>query len=330
MDNVTHTLYSVVLARTGLDRMAPKATTTLMLSANFPDIDITSFLGGPISYLKYHRGITHSLLGIPFGSFLVATIIYFIHNRWVKKGEFVPWWKYFLLATVGLASHIFLDFTNSYGLRLLLPFASHWYSGDIEFIIDPWVMGALALTLALPAFFSLINQEIGAKSQEHRTAAIVCLVILCFYWGAKGISHRQVLADLAQTEDMEEPILRVGAVPQPLNPFKWYGIIETQNTYRVVETGWDPFPFSFGTQRDRIFHKAEEGPILAAARQGPQAKTYLDFTRYPVFTVIPNEMGYTVTIQDLRFEPITSRRKAFLFRVELDKNLHTISEKFNF
>ncbi len=330
MDNVTHTLYSVALARTGLNRLAPQATTTLIIGANFPDIDIASFFGGRICYLKYHRGFTHSLLGIPLGGLLVATIIYFIHNRWVKKDESVPWWKYFLLASVGVASHILLDFTNSYGLRLLLPFASHWYAGDIEFIFDPWVLGALALTLGLPSFFGLINQEIGAKNREHRTAAVVCLVILCFYWGAKGLSHRQVLADLAQTEDMEEPIVRVGAVPQPLNPFKWYGIIETQSSYRVVETGWDPFDFSFGTQRDRVFHKAEEGPILEAVRRGPQARIYLDFTRYPVFTVIPNDQGYTVTIQDLRFEPITSRRKGFLLRVELDKDLQTVSEVFNF
>ena len=330
MDNVTHTLYGVALARTGLNRLAPRATATLIIGANFPDIDIASFFGGSISYLKYHRGITHSLLGIPLEGLLVATVMYFIHNRRVKKDESALWWKYFLLASAGVGSHVLLDFTNSYGLRLFLPFVRDWYSGDIEFIIDPWVLAVLFVALGLPSFFGLINQEIGIKNHEHRTSAFVCLIILLLYWGAKGLSHHQVLADLAQAEDLGEPIMRVGVVPQPLNPFRWYGIIETRSSYRVVERGWDPFDFSLGTQRDRIFHKAEEGPVLEAVRRGPQARMYLSFARYPVFTIIPRNQGYTVTIQDLRFEPITSRRRAFLFMVELDKELHTSSETFNF
>ena len=330
MDNVTHTLYSVTLAKTGLDRLAPRATITLVIGANFPDIDIASFFRGSICYLKYHRGITHSLLAIPFGGLLIATVMYFIHNRWLSKDESVPFWKYVLLASIGVGSHVLLDFTNSYGIRPFLPFSGRWVSGNIEFIIDPWVLAALGLTLGLPFFFGLINQEIGARKSEHGTAAIVCLMLICFYWGAKVFSHRQAIADLVQTEEMGEPIQRVGAVPQPLNPFKWYGIIETASFYRLVETGWDPFDVNTGTPRGRVFHKPEDTLVLEAASRGPQARVYLGFSQYPLFTVTPSDQGHTVMMQDLRFEPITPRRRGFMLRVELDKDLHTISEVFNF
>ncbi len=36
-------------------------------------------------------------------------------------------------------SHIFLDFLNSYGVRLLMPFSQRWFYGDALYIVDPWL-----------------------------------------------------------------------------------------------------------------------------------------------------------------------------------------------
>ena len=41
------------------------------------------------------------------------------------------------LSYAGLLSHMFLDFLNSYGIRLLMPFSGRWFYGDSVFIIDP-------------------------------------------------------------------------------------------------------------------------------------------------------------------------------------------------
>lgn len=49
------------------------------------------------------------------------------------------------LAYLGTLSHPFLDWLNTYGVRLLMPFDTSWFYGDTLFIIDPWVwllMGA--------------------------------------------------------------------------------------------------------------------------------------------------------------------------------------------
>src|SRR5262245_31612429 len=61
MDNLTHTLYGLALANTGLRRTAPHATLTLIIASNLPDVDSLSLFWGQIHYLKYHRGVTHSL-----------------------------------------------------------------------------------------------------------------------------------------------------------------------------------------------------------------------------------------------------------------------------
>jgi inner membrane protein len=223
-----------------------------------------------------------------------------------------------------------LDFTNSYGLRLFSPFSPRWYAGDIVFIVDPWILGALVLTLGLPSFFGLINQEIGARRREHRTSAVLCLLLVAAYWGAKVLSHHQAIMELAQPEEAEERILSTGAIPQPLNPFKWYGIIETENSYFVTETGWDVIETVKGMPRQRVFHKFDETSILGAIRQGPEAQIFLDFSRYPVFSVIPTDLGNRVTVRDLRFQAISQRRRNFILTVELDRNLHLVSETFNF
>src|SRR5271157_2377081 len=64
VDNVTHTLTAVAISQTGLNRKTRFATLTLILAANAPDIDILSSLKDSIPYLKYHRGISHSFIGI--------------------------------------------------------------------------------------------------------------------------------------------------------------------------------------------------------------------------------------------------------------------------
>ena len=64
MDNLTHTLTAIAISQTGLNRKTRFATLTLILAANAPDIDMLSGLKGSVAYLKYHRGISHSLVGI--------------------------------------------------------------------------------------------------------------------------------------------------------------------------------------------------------------------------------------------------------------------------
>jgi inner membrane protein len=48
--------------------------------------------------------------------------------------------KWLLLCSALLSvSHPLLDWTNSYGVRPLLPWDGRWFYGDLLFIVDPWV-----------------------------------------------------------------------------------------------------------------------------------------------------------------------------------------------
>ena len=47
--------------------------------------------------------------------------------------------RLFWIAYLGGLGHTFMDFTNNYGVRPLLPFSSRWFYGDIIFVVDPWI-----------------------------------------------------------------------------------------------------------------------------------------------------------------------------------------------
>ena len=55
-----------------------------------------------------------------------------------------------LLTYIGVLTHPALDWLNTYGVRLLMPFDGHWFYGDALFIIDPWVwlLAGAAVVLA--------------------------------------------------------------------------------------------------------------------------------------------------------------------------------------
>ncbi|HWC75930.1 MAG TPA: metal-dependent hydrolase [Blastocatellia bacterium] len=159
MDNLTHTLFAVCLAKAGLEKATPLATATLIVSSNLPDIDAISRLRGPVYYLEYHRGITHSFIGLAVLAAVFTLLLLFIDGRFRTRRDLfrrpVRPLRIFWLAYLGGLSHVFMDFTNSYGVRPLLPFDGRWLYGDLAFIADPWIWlilgsGAVWLTSKHP------------------------------------------------------------------------------------------------------------------------------------------------------------------------------------
>lgn len=156
MDNLTHTLVGAALAETGLKRWTPFATATLVIGANFPDLDIITALFGQDVYLEHHRGFTHSLVAWPLLSAMLAGMI-FLFSRWRSNKRNDPnlrarFGPLLILSLLSILTHPLLDFTNSYGWRPYLPWSNNWYYGDTAFVIDPWIWlllgGALCLAKA--------------------------------------------------------------------------------------------------------------------------------------------------------------------------------------
>lgn len=150
MDNLAHTLIGAALGRTVAGRDVPAAGWIGAVAGNAPDI--AELLLRPSSwwghdgatYLVFHRGITHSLAGAAAEIAVLTGLIGLIARWW---GRSPPWRWIAACVAVTVASHLYLDWQGSYGLRPFLPWSGGWYYGDWVAIVDPffWIVPLVAL-----------------------------------------------------------------------------------------------------------------------------------------------------------------------------------------
>ncbi len=330
MDNITHTLTAVALSHAGLNRKTRFATLAVIAGANLPDIDIISWADGTATYLQYHRGITHSLLGVVVLGGLAGTVFYYLGRRLVPKKSVPPLSLSWLLlsSTIGTGSHLLLDFTNAYGVRPFLPFSARWYAWDIMFIFDPVLHFLLIVGLGLPWLFRLISEEVGARKPAYRPGAIFALSAMVMLWGVRDLAHRRVVNLLdSYTYNQENP-RRLGVYPSPANPFAWTGVVETYSGIHVLPAS--ALENEVDLNERMVFRYAEITPPLEAALKTRTASIFLKFAQFPWGQAQERDDGYEVLLRDLRFYSFNSQRIPFVMDVKLDKDLRVRSESFSF
>ena len=330
MDNITHTLIGLAVSQAGFNRKTRYATLAIVIGANLPDIDMVSGFGGNVDYLEYHRGITHSLIGVTVLGALLAGTVYFLGKRArpAKSGPPINGLWLLVGCWVATASHMLLDFTNAYGVRPFLPFNGHWYAWDIEPIIDPLLWLVLIAGLALPALFRLISEEVGTRKTGYQGGAVFALCAVVALWGLRDFSHRRALNMLNSMTYRQAIPQRASAFPGFTNPFDWTGVVETPQAFYVLPV--DVLSEGLTAQDARVFHKSTPSPALEAAMATRTARVFMDFARYPWPQVVSNENGVTVTIRDLRFQSARMQRGGFAIRIQLDHELHIRSQAFSF
>jgi len=334
LEPITHLLTGACLARIGFNRKTALATATMTLAAEAPDIDILANFKDPVFGFAHHRGFTHSFLGLVLVQALVVGLMYLIwrmRGRKVKDLSLPPrWGLLFAFAYIAGLTHILLDFTNNYGVRPFWPFSEKWYSWDIVFIVEPIMWLLLAGGLVLPAFFSLINDEIGVrrKGQPGSVAAIVALLGVLALWGVRDYEHRRAVNTLqARVYDGADPI-RASAYPYWLSPFRWYGVVETQDFFAIMLVD-SSIPEADPEGRMRIRPKPEETPVTLAAKGSYLGRVYLDWAQYPVTEAEQTESGYVVRFRDLRYDyPDQARRALLSASVGLNGDLRVVRESF--
>jgi len=337
-------LTGACMSRAGLNRKTGLATATLVLAAEASDIDVFYALCGPVSALQHHRGWTHSFVGVPVMAAL-AVLTVWAWNWLFRKRRLDPsapmilgrkylpvrWGMLYAIALLGPLSHILLDYTTAYGIRMFEPFSYKWYEWDTVSIIEPFMLAALILGLVLPSLFRLIHEEIGARSPlfPGRTGAIAALAAVVLMWGVRDFYHRRAVAALeVRTYQGEDP-LRASAYPYPWNPFVWHGVVETRDFYQTVLV--DSMRGEVDPEgRPRTYYKPEETRVLEAAKKSYLGKVYLDWAKYPLTiasTVEDRNVAYRVRFIDLRYS-YPGRTTPLGGAVDLDGNLQVVAQRF--
>jgi inner membrane protein len=263
MDNLAHSLLGAWMAEAGLKRTTPLATATLVIGANLPDVDAVITFAGADASLYWRRGWTHGVLALSLWPF-VLTGLMLLWDRFVRRRKHpdLPPARFgplLVCSILSVLSHPALDWLNTYGVRLLMPFDGTWFYGDTLFIIDPWVwlltgasvvmadartrksaaawlvLGAATTALiTIPDFAPWPAKVLwgvgvaailwlrlrGTHRLSAQRVATVCGVALALYLGAILVGS-QVAAPgaLAWLRAQNLPVERTIAGPIPANPF---------------------------------------------------------------------------------------------------------------
>jgi inner membrane protein len=288
VDNVCHTLIGAAIGEAGLNRRTRFASVALMISANLPDLDVLVF-ASDTSPVSFRRGWTHGIAAQVALPLLFTALLWVLDRRRSRRTDVGPplhvGWM-LLISYVGVYSHVFLDYLNNYGVRLLAPFEWRWFYGDSVFIIDPWLWLVVGLGVWL------------ARRRHSRAAPRYALVIASIYIAAMLISARVsraiVMERWTETHGSAPRALMVG--PRFLLPVPREVIIDAGDHYRRGSFSWSRVELN-----PEHIPKNDDRPEVAVAREDPRIRSFLVWSRFPYWIVEPVEEGSRVTVVDARF-----------------------------
>jgi inner membrane protein len=289
MDNVCHTLVGAALGEAGLKRGSRFGAAALMISANIPDLDVLVF-ATDTSPVSFRRGWTHGIVAQIALPILVTATFWLLDRRRPRRHDdaqpFRIGWL-LLLSYVGVYSHVFLDYLNNYGVRLLTPFDWRWFYGDAVFIIDPWLWLVLGLGVWLAR-----RRQAPAWS---RYALVVASIYIAAMMTSARVARGIVDAQWTSAHGARPHALMVG--PTFVSPMTRDVIVDAGDHYERGSFSW---PSTLDLSPEPI-PKNDDRPEVAGARDDPRVRALLVWARFPFWIVEPVEGGTRVTVIDARF-----------------------------
>ena len=360
MENFAHTLLGLSLAKAGLERATPLATTALVISSNLPDIDnITALFGGTISSLEHHRGFTHSFVGLALLAATVALALAYLDRRFRLRRDHrrrpVRALRVFWIAYLGGLGHTYMDFTNNYGVRPLLPFSNRWFYGDIVFVVDPWIWlilgsavvwltttnsGRALFWLAVGLILSLI-MALALRGASEELPPIPNVARICWFAGLGIIIAGALLGWGRFGEKLAMYSLLVlgiyyGGMWMAHQSAMRHNLARAEGYNQIAAWPTPANVILWKTVADREGRLCTayvdlispttlrwtemtqiDPKFIEALRQSSAARVFLDFSRFTAANVAERPDGYTVALRDLRFD--------LRMQVELDPELNVLS-----
>ena len=363
MDNLAHSLVGAWMAEAGLKSKTPLATATLVIGANLPDIDGFTMVLGADRSLFLRRGLTHGVIALAVLPWLLAGAMVLwdkqVRRRRHPDKEPAKFYPLLALSYVSVLSHPLLDWMNTYGVRVLMPFDGRWFYGDTLFIIDPWLwlLTAAAVVMAdararwsiagwsllglastgLVFFSGMVPWPVKAlwvvglanivflrlravRSVPAERVATVCGVLLVLYLGAMFAGSRLAAGQVEEwLRQRGTQVESTMAAPLPANPFLRDVIVLAPEHYEFVEVDW----LAREEGRFRISHapmpRDMTHPVVEAALSAPQVQGFANWLRFPTYQLERTEGGYRVVLQDVRYSRTSNGIGTAI--VELDEEL---------
>lgn len=332
MDNLTHTLFALTLARTPLGRAGRGTTMALVVASNAPDLDVVTTLGGASSYIRWHRGPTHGPFGIVGLGVATAILVWMAHRALGHDPDEEPAAPLRMLvpiAIIGVLCHVLMDLPTSYGTRMLSPFDWRWFAVDWMPIVDVYLLFLLGAGLAFGQM---------STAARRRNAAIV-LVLMGVNYGVRAAAHHQALEIaprlfgpllpprcepvtsnppiidywprvMSETppDSRQRCLVQLVAMPAFFSPFEWRVIAQLSNVYEVHDVNVLDARFRRPADASEVMWRTTlrvpniwTPPVFAAAST-ELGRTFLGFARLAAARSAVDTGGTaTVRWNDMRF-----------------------------
>ncbi|MDR6225824.1 metal-dependent hydrolase [Desmospora profundinema] len=282
MDTGTHFLMGVGLF--GLAHLDPAVAQSemtaqavllgTMIGSQAPDLDTLYRFKGNTTYVRNHRGWSHS---IP---------MWFLWPLLISAGITLFWEPVSFLSLLGwtglaVLTHVAVDLFNSYGTQALRPFSNRWIRWHVLPIIDPVI-----ITLHLTGFGLWAWSSMPPGPLFAGLYAMLAGYIAVRRW-LRLRQTRQITADAQPDERLVLlPTMRIGC---------WQVIGEGTEKIRFGRLEKETLTWEQEVSKAAIHH-----PAAQASLAHPAIRFFYDFCDHRFVKVEPSSIGWEVRWSDAR------------------------------
>ncbi|HLR80874.1 MAG TPA: metal-dependent hydrolase [Bacillota bacterium] len=305
MDTGTHLVMGVALG--GLATLDPAVGNDpvlfnavlagTMIGSQAPDFDTVLKLKDNATYLRHHRGITHSLPAVVLWGVLISSIIY----AFVPEVSYFHLWLWTFLAVI---IHVLVDLFNAYGTQAFRPFTNKWVAYGFINTFDPYIF---SLHIA-----GIVAWALGAHPGY---TWVILYVVIALYSMKRFMDKREIVKKIY---DFLPDTERIATSPT-LKQNHWRVAITTPDNFYVgtVDNGH----ISIIDEFKRV--PLPDSKIMNIAKKDKNISAFLSFSPMYRWEINTYEQYTEVRFIDLRYR--SKGHYPFVAVVQMDHDYQIIS-----
>lgn len=274
MDPITHGVIGLALST--FSGQSPDIHSAITVGATIgamaPDLDVVIRLfKDEMSYLKHHRGFSHSVPVLVIGAGVLTFALSFVYPN-------MPWLQVWFWTFMGALSHTIFDILNSYGAMLF----GKKRKLSLLTLYDPMV-SVLALYLI---FFR----------PENWYGYGMVVILLLTYLSIRHVAKNRVQNHIETHYASESQLLQIDVLPGLKSFYKWDFIVKTEAHHIVGRIN------GITKQIQVIETLAHEAEDYQSVFDKTQLGVYLNEFSPNIHLKVDSQEDYTVvTAVDLRY-----------------------------
>lgn len=221
MDTATHIAMGVAIG--GLATIDPNVQNNpalfqavfigAIIGSHAPDFDTFFKFKDNATYIRHHRGLSHSPFAVLFWSILITFMISLFYTG-------IPYINLWFWILISVLLHVVTDIFNAYGTQALKPFVNKWIAFGFINTFDPFI------------FFIFVAGSIAwlLGADPRHTFAIVFFVLVLYYI-KRYYDKREITNILYDYFDHVEKIITQPTIKHNF----WRIVVETDTHYYVAE-----------------------------------------------------------------------------------------------